>query len=39
MAANYRTVLPDAKVLQKELESTRLLLESRGARSLKAREP
>lgn len=39
MAANYRTVLPDAEVLQKELESTRLLLESRGALSLKAREP
>jgi len=30
MAANYRTVLPDAEVLQKELESTRLLLESRA---------
>jgi len=30
MAANYRMVLPDTDVLQKELESTRLLLESRG---------
>jgi predicted nuclease of restriction endonuclease-like (RecB) superfamily len=30
MAANYKTVLPDAEVLQKELEKTRLLLESRG---------
>jgi predicted nuclease of restriction endonuclease-like (RecB) superfamily len=31
MAANYKTVLPDAEVLQKELEKTRLQLESRGA--------
>lgn len=31
MAANYKTVLPNAEVLQKELEKTRLLLESRGA--------
>jgi predicted nuclease of restriction endonuclease-like (RecB) superfamily len=31
MAANYKTVLPDAEVLQKELEKTRLLLESRSA--------
>lgn len=38
MAANYRTVLPDAELLQKELESTRILLESRGALSLKARK-
>ncbi|ASC67447.1 hypothetical protein B9P52_25655 [Achromobacter denitrificans] len=30
MAANYRTVLPDAELLQKELESTRRLLESRA---------
>jgi YhcG PDDEXK nuclease domain len=30
MAANYKTVLPDAEVLQKELEKTRVLLESRG---------
>ena len=31
MATNYRTVLPDAELLQKELESTRRVLESRGA--------
>ncbi|MDU0593328.1 YhcG family protein [Pseudomonas aeruginosa] len=31
MAANYRMVLPDAEVLQKELENTRRLIESRGA--------
>ena len=31
MAANYETVLPDAEVLQKELEKTRLMLESRCA--------
>jgi predicted nuclease of restriction endonuclease-like (RecB) superfamily len=30
MAANYRTVLPDAELLQKELEDTRRLLESRS---------
>jgi len=30
MAANYRTVLPDAELLQKELENTRRLIESRG---------
>jgi predicted nuclease of restriction endonuclease-like (RecB) superfamily len=30
MAANYRTVLPDAEVLQKELEHTRRLLEARS---------
>ncbi|MGB3434844.1 PDDEXK nuclease domain-containing protein [Achromobacter sp.] len=30
MAANYRTVLPDAELLQKELEDTRRLLESRA---------
>lgn len=30
MAANYKTVLPDAEVLQQELEKTRLMLESRG---------
>ncbi len=29
MAANYRTVLPDAELLQKELERTRRMLESR----------
>jgi hypothetical protein len=39
MAANYRMVLPDAELLQQELESTRLLLESRAALSLKTRKP
>ncbi|KVC18455.1 PDDEXK nuclease domain-containing protein [Burkholderia pseudomultivorans] len=29
MAANYRTVLPDAELLQRELENTRRMLESR----------
>ena len=29
MAANYKTVLPDAELLQRELEKTRLMLESR----------
>jgi predicted nuclease of restriction endonuclease-like (RecB) superfamily len=29
MAANYKTVLPDAELLQKELEKIRLMLESR----------
>lgn len=29
MAANYRTVLPDAELLQKELENTRRMLEAR----------
>ena len=28
MAANYKTVLPDAEVLQKKLEKTRLMLEN-----------
>jgi predicted nuclease of restriction endonuclease-like (RecB) superfamily len=28
MASNYKTVLPDAEILQKELEKTRLMLES-----------
>lgn len=37
MAANYRMVLPDAELLQKELENTRLMVESRGANSIKAR--
>ncbi|AZG07132.1 DUF1016 domain-containing protein [Pigmentiphaga sp. H8] len=37
MAANYRTVLPDAEVLQKELEGARRMLESRGAARPKAR--
>ena len=32
MAANYRTVLPDAELLQKELQTTRRLLESRVAK-------
>jgi len=30
MAANYRTVLPDAEMLQKEVASTRDLLQARG---------
>lgn len=34
MAANYKTVLPDAELLQKELESTRRKLESRGRKPL-----
>lgn len=32
MAANYKTVLPDAELLQKELEKARLLLEARHAK-------
>lgn len=39
MAANYRTVLPDAELLQKELENTRRLLESRATLSLKDDKP
>jgi predicted nuclease of restriction endonuclease-like (RecB) superfamily len=35
MAANYKTMLPDAEVLQRELEKTRLLLERQGARSIR----
>ncbi|EMB2824204.1 PDDEXK nuclease domain-containing protein [Pseudomonas aeruginosa] len=35
MAANYRTVLPDAELLQKELEATRRLLESRTSKQPK----
>ncbi|HCB0298681.1 TPA: hypothetical protein MYM36_005275, partial [Klebsiella pneumoniae] len=35
MAANYRMVLPDAELLQKELEATRQLLESRAVRQSK----
>ncbi len=31
MAANYKTVLPDAELLQNELEKTRLMIESRKA--------
>ncbi|MEQ0819551.1 PDDEXK nuclease domain-containing protein [Pseudomonas aeruginosa] len=38
MAANYRMVLPDAEVLQKELENTRRLIESRGAMLPKKRK-
>jgi predicted nuclease of restriction endonuclease-like (RecB) superfamily len=37
MAANYKTVLPDAQVLQKELEKARLTLELRGAGMRKKR--
>jgi predicted nuclease of restriction endonuclease-like (RecB) superfamily len=33
MAANYKTVLPDAELLQKELEKARLMLEPNNARS------
>jgi hypothetical protein len=29
MAANYKTILPDAEMLQRELDKTRLLLEER----------
>jgi len=35
MAANYRTVLPDAELLQKALANTKRALESRGTSSLK----
>ena len=35
MAANYRTVLPDAELLQEELETTRRLLETRTAQQPK----
>jgi predicted nuclease of restriction endonuclease-like (RecB) superfamily len=35
MAANYRTVLPDAEVLQRELDKTRLLHESGRIASIK----
>lgn len=38
MAANYKTVLPDTEVLQKELEKTRLLLESRRVPSKKTEQ-
>ena len=38
MAANYKTVLPDAEVLQKELEKTRHLLESRCVPSKKTEQ-
>jgi predicted nuclease of restriction endonuclease-like (RecB) superfamily len=33
MAANYKTILPDAEMLQRELDKTRLLLEGRGVAS------
>jgi predicted nuclease of restriction endonuclease-like (RecB) superfamily len=38
MAANYRMVLPDAELLQKELENTRRLLESCGTLAPKTRK-
>ena len=38
MATNYRMVLPETEVLQKELENTRLLLESRRTIRPKTRE-
>lgn len=38
MAANYRMVLPDADLLQKELEKTRRLLESRATIPPKTRK-
>ncbi len=38
MAANYKTVLPDAEVLQKELEKTRLMLESQRIPSKKTEQ-
>ena len=39
MAANYKMVLPDAEVLQKELENTRRLIESRVTVLPKKRKP
>lgn len=39
MAANYRTVLPDAGMLQNELEKTRRILEVRGTFRQKERQP
>lgn len=39
MAANYRTVLPDAELLQKELDATRRQLEFGGKLALSARKP
>lgn len=38
MAANYKMVLPDAEVLQKELENTRRLIESHGTLRPKKRK-
>jgi hypothetical protein len=37
MAANYKTILPDAEVLQRELDKTRLMLEGRGVASVPKR--
>ena len=37
MAANYRTVLPNAELLQEELENTRRLIEARGTLRPKTR--
>jgi predicted nuclease of restriction endonuclease-like (RecB) superfamily len=34
MAANYKTILPDAELLHRELDKTRLLLEERGVISV-----
>lgn len=39
MAANYRMVLPDAELLQKELESTRRRQESRRVLHTDAGQP
>ena len=38
MAANYRTVLPNAELLQEELENTRRLIEARGTLRPKTRK-
>lgn len=37
MAANYKTVLPDAQVLQEELAKARLLIEGREGRTANER--
>jgi predicted nuclease of restriction endonuclease-like (RecB) superfamily len=37
MAANYKTILPDAEVLQRELDKTRLMLEGRRGASVRKR--
>lgn len=39
MAANYRTVLPDAEVLQKELENARRLIEISGPKFRGTKRP
>ena len=39
MAANYRTVLPDAELLQRELEKARRVIVSRSSPSIKDGEP